>query len=160
MVKEASPLEIERNIGNFAYPETHTHDAGVGLTEKTIHFISDLKEDPDWVREFRLKGYETFLSKPMPTHWASKDLEASVFDNIRYYLSGGTQPKRSWEEVPEDVKRTFERLGIPEQERKFLAGGEGPIDREAVYSNLKKAVGQQGVVFVGWHQGLKKHPAN
>ena len=74
---------------NFAYPETHTHDAGIGLTEKTIHYISDIKEDPDWVREFRLNAYKTFLSKPMPTHWASKDLEAIVFDNIRYYLSGG-----------------------------------------------------------------------
>ena len=87
MVKENTTLDIERNLGNFAYPETHTHDAGVGLTEKTIHYISDVKQDPDWVREFRLNAYKTFLSKPMPTHWASKDLEAIVFDNIRYYLS-------------------------------------------------------------------------
>src|ERR1051325_8014408 len=108
MAKEPTALEIERNIGNFAYPETHTHDAGVGLTEKTIHYISDIKEDPDWVRQFRLKGYETFLSKPRPAHWASKDLDAIVFDIIRYYLSSGMQPKRSWEEVPEDMKRTFE----------------------------------------------------
>ena len=153
MVKEASPLEIERNIGDFAYPETHTHDAGVGLTEKTIHYISDIKEDPDWVREFRLNAYKTFLSKPMPTHWASQDLEAIVFDNIRYYLSGGTQPKRNWEDVPDDVKRTFERLGIPEQERKFLAGVEAQFDSEAVYSNIKKAVGEQGVIFVGSRRG-------
>src|SRR5471030_2093580 len=94
MVREVSPLEIERNVGNFAYPETHTHDAGVGLTEKTIHYISDVKQDPDWVREFRLNALRIFQSKPMPTHWASKDLEAIVFDNIRYYLSGGVQPKR------------------------------------------------------------------
>ncbi|HSP46265.1 MAG TPA: Fe-S cluster assembly protein SufB, partial [Chthoniobacterales bacterium] len=158
MVKEASPLEVERNIGDFAYPETHTHDAGVGLTEKTIHYISDIKEDPDWVREFRLNAYKTFLSKPMPTHWASKDLEAIVFENIRYYLSAGTQPKRNWEDVPDDVKRTFERLGIPEQERKFLAGVEAQFDSEAVYSNIKKAVGEQGVIFVGSREGLKDHP--
>ena len=117
MVKENKTLDIERNIGNFFYPETHTHDAGIGLSEKTIHDISDVKQDPDWVREFRLNALRTFLSKPMPTHWASKDREAIHFDKIRYYLSGGTQPKRSWEEVPEDVIRTFERLGIPEQER-------------------------------------------
>src|SRR6478752_5949564 len=158
MAKEPSALEIERNIGNFAYPETHTHDAGVGLTEKTIHYISDIKEDPDWVREFRLNAYKTFMSKPMPTHWASKDLEAIVFENIRYYLSGGTQPKRSWEDVPDDVKRTFERLGIPEQERKFLAGVEAQFDSEAAYSNIKKAVGEQGVIFVGSTEGLHKHP--
>src|SRR5436190_26279 len=153
MVKEASPLAIERNVGNFAYPETHTHDAGVRLTEKTIHYISDIKQDPDWVREFRLNAYKTFMSKPMPTHWASKDLDAIVFDNIRYYLSAGTQPKRNWEDVPDDVKRTFERLGIPEQERKFLAGVEAQFDSEAVYSNIKKAVGEQGVIFVGSREG-------
>src|SRR5436305_12848975 len=101
MAKESSALEVERNIGNFAYPETHTHDAGVGLTEKTIHYISDIKEDPDWVREFRLNAYKTFLSKPMQTHWSSKDLEAIVFDNMRYYLSGRVQPKPISEDLPD-----------------------------------------------------------
>src|SRR2546430_10295171 len=158
MAKEPSALEVERNVGNFAYPETHTHDAGVGLTEKTIHYISDIKDHPDWVRAFGLNAYKIFMSKPMPTHWASHDLDAIVFDNIRYYLSGGTQPKRNWEDVPDDVKRTFERLGIPEQERKFLAGVEAQFDSEAVYSNIKKAVGEQGVIFVGSREGLKDHP--
>ena len=90
---------------------------------------------------------KTFLEKPLPTHWASKDLEAIDFDKIRYYLSPGTEAKRSWDEVPEDIKRTFERLGIPEQERKFLAGVEAQFDSEAVYSNIKKAVGEQGRHF-------------
>ena len=94
----------------------------------------------------------------MPTHWASKDLENIDFDKIRYYLSQGTKPKRSWDEVPENVKRTFERLGIPEQERKFLAGVEAQFDCEAAYSNIKKAVGEQGVIFVGSTEGLHKHP--
>src|SRR5205809_1129580 len=110
MKTDNSAVDIDRNLGDFAYPETHTHDAGVGLTEKTIHFISDIKDDPDWVREFRLKAYQTFMGKPMPTHWASKDLEAIDFDRIRYYLSGGTQPKRSWDDVPDDVKRTSSQL--------------------------------------------------
>ena len=114
--------------------------------------------DPDWVREFRLNAYKTFLSKPMPTHWASKDLEAIVFDNIRYYLSGGVQPKRNWEDVPDDVKRTFERLGIPEQERKFLAGVEAQFDSEAAYSNIKEAVSKQGVIFVNSTEALREHP--
>src|SRR5438105_13585286 len=158
MTKQPSAFEVERNAGNFAYPETHTHDAGVGLTEKTIHYISDIKEDPDWVREFRLNALQTFESKPLPTHWASKDLEAIDFGKIRYYLAQGQRSKRSWDEVPEDVKRTFERLGIPEQERKFLAGVEAQFDSEAVYSNIKKAVGEQGVIFVGSREGLKDHP--
>src|SRR5205823_2314721 len=79
-------------------------------------------------------------------------------DKIRYYLSPGTTTKRSWDEVPEDIKRTFERLGIPEQERKFLAGVEAQFDSEAVYSNIKKAVGEQGVIFVGSTEGLKHYP--
>src|ERR1700686_1111236 len=153
-----SAVNINRSIGDFAYPEVHVRDAGIGLSEKTIHYISDVKEDPDWVREFRLKGLKTFLEKPMPTHWASKDLEAIDFDKIRYYLSGGTQAKRTWEEVPEDVKRTFERLGIPEQERKFLAGVEAQFDSEAVCSDIKKAAGEQGVICFGSTEGLKNHP--
>src|SRR4051812_11212387 len=151
-------VDIDRNKGDFSYDVAHAYDAGTGLTEKTIHYISDVKEDPDWVREFRLKAFKTFLEKPMPTHWASKDLEAIVFDNIRYYLSGGVQPKRNWEDVPEDVKRTFERLGIPEQERKFLAGVEAQFDSEAVYSNIKKAVGKQGVIFANSTEALREHP--
>src|SRR5438445_11983745 len=99
MVKEVSPLEIERNVGNFAYPETHTHDAGVGLTEKTIHYISDIKEDPDWVREFRLNAYKTFMCKSMPMHWASKDMEAIVLDKIRYYYRCGRTSRLTWTAV-------------------------------------------------------------
>src|SRR5688572_13621665 len=78
-----SAVDINRNIGDFSYDVAHAYDAGTGLSEKTVHYISDVKEDPDWVREFRLRGLKTFLEKPMPTHWASKDLEAIDFDKIR-----------------------------------------------------------------------------
>src|SRR3981081_508420 len=158
MKTENKAVDINRNIGDFHYKVDYAKDAGSGLSEKTIQYISDAKDDPDWVREFRLRGLKTVLEKAMPTHWASKDLEAIDFDKIRYYLSGGVQPKRNWEDRPEDVKRTFERLGIPGQERRFLAGVEAQFDSEAVYSNIKKAVGEQGVIFVGSTDGLKKHP--
>src|SRR6187200_1703637 len=158
MKTETTAINIDRGKGDFSYPEAHVRDAGTGLSERTIHYIADVKEDPDWVRDFRLRALKTFLEKPMPTHWASKDLEAIVFDNIRYYLSNGQKATRSWDDVPEDMKRTFERLGIPEQERKFLAGVEAQFDSEAVYSNIKKAVGEQGVIFVGSTDGLMKHP--
>lgn len=158
MSTETSTVDIDRSVGDFSYPETHEFDAGVGLTRDTINYIADVKGEPDWIREFRLKALDTFLSKPMPTHWASKDLEVIDFDQIRYYLASGTRPSRSWEDVPEDMKRTFERLGIPEQERKFLAGVEAQFDSEAVYSNIKKAVGDQGVIFTGSTEGLKNHP--
>ncbi len=158
MKTDTSAVNIDRDIGDFHYKVDYGYDAGVGLDERVVNYISDVKQDPDWVREFRLKALQTFESKPMPTHWASKDLEAIDFNKIRYYLAQGSSATRSWDEVPEDVKRTFERLGIPEQERKFLAGVEAQFDSEAVYSNIKKAVGEQGVIFVGSTEGLKEHP--
>jgi len=151
-------IEINRGIGDFSYPERHEFDAGTGLTKQTIDYISRVKDEPDWIRAFRHRALEIFESKPMPTHWASPDLENIVFDNIRYYLANGQRPTRSWDEVPDDVKKTFERLGIPEQERKFLAGVEAQFDSEAVYSNIKKAVGDQGVIMMGSTEALKEHP--
>ncbi len=151
-------IDIDRSAGDFSYPEAHTFDAGYGLTPKTIDYIADVKGEPEWIREFRHKALEVFNKKSMPTHWATKDLENIVFDNIRYYLSRGQKPSRSWDDVPDDMKKTFERLGIPEQERKFLAGVEAQFDSEAAYSNIKKAVGDQGVIFMGSTEGLKEHP--
>jgi Fe-S cluster assembly protein SufB len=151
-------IDIDRSVGDFSYDMDYAFDAGTGLDEKTIDYISDVKNDPDWVRAFRKDALRKFESMPMPTHWASRDLENIVFKNIRYYLSQGTQPKRSWDDVPDKVKETFERLGIPEQERKFLAGVEAQFDSEAAYSNIKAAVGEQGVIFVGSAEGLREHP--
>src|SRR5712672_1097932 len=158
MKTETTAINIDRGKGDFSYPEAHVRDAGAGLSERTVHYIADVKEDPDWVREFRLRGLKTFLEKPLPTHWASKDLEAIDFDKISYYLSPGTEAKRTWDEVPDDIKKTFERLGIPEQERKFLAGVEAQFDSEAAYSNIKDLVSKQGVIFVNSTEGLREHP--
>jgi Fe-S cluster assembly protein SufB len=155
---QAQQLDIDRTRGNFAYPEEHAFDAGTGLSHTTIDYICDVKSEPDWIREFRHRALDVFLSKPLPTHWASKDLEAIHFDKIRYYLANAQKPKRSWDDVTDAEKRTFERLGIPEQERKFLAGVEAQFDSEAVYSNMKKALGDQGVIFMGSTEGLKEHP--
>ncbi len=155
---ETSAIEIDRSIGNFHYQTTYEYDAGVGLRPETIDYISNVKAEDDWVRQFRHQALQIFTSKPTPTHWASKDLENIVYENIRYYLAKGQQSSRSWDEVPEDVKRTFERLGIPEQERKFLAGVEAQFDSEAAYSNIKEQLSKQGVIFVGSTEGLKKYP--
>jgi Fe-S cluster assembly protein SufB len=138
----AALLELDLQKGNFAYPEQHTFDAGIGLSEKTIDYMVGVKGEDEWVRDFRLKALKIFNEKPMPTHWATRDLEN----------------KRSWDEVPDDIKRTFERLGIPEQERKFLAGVEAQFDSEAAYSNIKEELSKQGVIFVGSTEGLKKYP--
>jgi Fe-S cluster assembly protein SufB len=156
--EELNTIDIDRTRGDFRYDEKHEFNAGTGLTHDTIDYIANVKGEPDWIREWRHKALDVFFSKPMPTHWASKDLENIIFQDIRYYLAGSQKPSRSWDDVPEDVKRTFERLGIPEQERKFLAGVEAQFDSEAVYSNIKKAVGEQGVIFMGSTEALKEHP--
>src|SRR5215469_8981398 len=125
MGSTTNSVDIDRDVGNFFYNLTPARDAGVGLSESTIDYIVDVKGEPEWLREF--------TSKPLPTHWAGDELKAIDFDVIRYYLASGESAKRSWEEVPEEIKQTFERLGIPESERKFLAGVEAQFDSEAVY---------------------------
>lgn len=151
-------IDIDREKGNFHYPENHKYDAGTGLSENTVRYISQVKEEDPWILDFRLNALRVFNEKPMPTHWASGDLNNIQFEKIRYYLAAGQRPSRSWDEVPDDVKRTFERLGIPENERKFLAGVEAQFDSEAAYSNVKDELAKEGVIFVGSTEGLKKHP--
>jgi Fe-S cluster assembly protein SufB len=159
MSTEIADLQsIDQSKGDFTYDVKYTYDAGRGLTKKTVDYICDVKNDPDWIREFRHNALKVFESKPNPTHWASKDLEEIDYDVFRYYLSQGAKPQKSWDDVPEEVKKTFERLGIPEQERKFLAGVEAQFDSEAAYSNIKKAIEDQGVIFVGSTEGLHKYP--
>ena len=145
------------DVGNFSFPESHKFDAGYGLTKDTVDYISKVKDEPAWVNEFRHKALKTFESKPMPTNWATRDLENIDFDAIRYYLSDGAKPKRSWDEVPPEVLETFDRLGVPEQERAFLAGVEAQYDSEAAYSNVKEALADEGVIFVTCSEGLKEH---
>ncbi|MFO7725485.1 MAG: Fe-S cluster assembly protein SufB [Oceanipulchritudo sp.] len=151
-------LNIERDVGNFHYDTSYEFDAGTGLNEQTIDYIADVKGEDDWVREFRKKALKIFRDKPVPTHWASKDLENIDYDKIRYYLSKGQRPSRTWDEVPDDVKNTFERLGIPEKERAYLAGVEAQFDSEASYSNMKEELSKQGVIFVGSTEGLREYP--
>jgi Fe-S cluster assembly protein SufB len=100
-------INIDRTKGDFTFPERHKFDAGRGLSSKTVDYICDVKNDPQWVRDFRHKALKVFLDKPMPTNWATKDLENINFDEIRYYLSDGEKPKRSWDDVPPEVLETF-----------------------------------------------------
>ena len=152
---ENPSVGIDQSAGNFSYNVDYEFDAGTGLSERTVDYISSVKKEAPWIREFRHKALKTFQSMPLPTHWATKDLENINFDKIRYYLSQGQKPKRTWEEVPDDIKKTFERLGIPEQERKFLAGVEAQFDSEAAYSNIKDIVAKQGVIFCNSTEALR-----
>ena len=118
---DETPFQMDTR-GAFSMPENHKFDAGYGLTEETIDYICDAKGEPDWLRQFRKNALKKFNEMPMPYHWAPEGIRNVDFENFRYYLSHGATPSRSWDEVPEDMKRTFERLGVPEQERAFLAG--------------------------------------
>ncbi|MDO5450157.1 MAG: Fe-S cluster assembly protein SufB [Akkermansia sp.] len=143
--------------GEFSFPENHKYDAGYGLTEATIDYICDAKGEPDWLRRFRKDALKKFHELPMPYHWAPEGIRDVDFDQIRYYLSHGVPPRKSWDDVPDDVKRTFERLGVPEQERAFLAGVDAQYDSETAYNNMREELSKQGVIFVNSTEGLKEH---
>ena len=151
-------INVERDVGDFHYDTQYEFDAGTGLNEKTIDYICDVKGEDGWVKDFRMKALKIFNDKPSPTHWASDDLDSIDYDKIRYYLSKGQQPSRTWDEVPDEVKETFERLGIPEKERAYLAGVEAQFDSEASYSNMKEDLAEQGVIFTGPTEALRDHP--
>jgi Fe-S cluster assembly protein SufB len=151
-------VSIDQAEGNFSFPEDYKFDAGYGLSERVIDYISEAKGEAEWVRDFRKRALKIFRDKPMPTHWASGDLNNIHFDEIRYYLAKGQRPTRNWDDVPDDVKQTFERLGIPEKERRFLAGVEAQFDSEAAYSNIKDEISKDGVIFVNSTEGLREHP--
>src|SRR5690606_31862941 len=105
----------------FRDPEKYAFKSQKGLNADIVRQISEMKNEPAWMTEFRLKAYEIFMSKPIP-QWGSKLLNDINFDDIYYFVRASERPGRSWDEVPEDIKRTFDRLGIPEAEQKFLQG--------------------------------------
>jgi Fe-S cluster assembly scaffold protein SufB len=127
-----------------------------GLTRRVVEEISHQKNEPQWMREFRLQAYEIFISKPMPA-WGP-DLSQLNFDEIVYYIQPTDRKGRSWDEVPEEIKRTFDRLGIPEWERKFLAGVGAQYDSEVVYHNLAKQWEEKGVIFVDTDTAVREYP--
>ena len=156
--RDLEGISLGRNVGDFSYAEDYAYDAGEGLSEEVVRYISARKKEDPWVLEFRLKALKEFFRKENPTHWASKKLDELDFSKIRYYLAKGAGKKRSWDEVPDDVKKTCERLGVPEQERTFLAGVEAQFDSESAYSNMKDYLAKDGVIFVDSSEGLKEYP--
>src|SRR5581483_11884030 len=126
----------------FFDPEKYVFKAKRGLSEEVVREISWMKSEPEWMTRMRLRSLEIFRRKPMPT-WGA-DLSRIDFDNIYYYLKASEKQGSSWEEVPEDIKRTFDRLGVPEAERKFLAGVAAQYESEVVYHSLHKDLESKG----------------
>ncbi len=129
---------------------------GRGLSRRVVEEISYEKGEPKWMRDFRLRAYEIFISKPMPS-WGP-DLSGLNFDEIVYYIKPTDRKGRSWDEVPEEIKRTFDRLGIPEWERKFLAGVGAQYDSEVIYHNLARQWEEKGVIFVDTDTAVREYP--
>ncbi len=149
--------DAARKTDDFSVSEKHELDAGLGLSEKVIDYISDAKNEPAWIRDFRKRALKIFYEKPLPTNWAPGEITEVDFDKIRYYLARSKSTAKSWNDVPEDVKKTFERLGVPEKERSFLAGIDAQFDSESAYSRMKTELEKQGVIFVGPNEGLTKY---
>ncbi|MHA2610163.1 MAG: Fe-S cluster assembly protein SufB [bacterium JZ-2024 1] len=140
----------------FHDPEEYVYKAPKGLSAQVIHEISDWKNEPDWMREFRLKSLEIFLKKPMPG-WGA-NLSELDFDAIHYYVRPTEKKQHSWDDVPEYIKRTFDRLGIPEAERKFLAGVGAQYESEVVYHQIRADLEKQGVIFLDTDSAVREYP--
>ena len=127
-----------------------------GLTEETIREISSLKNEPEWMLEFRLKALETFLNTPNPSY--GPDLSSLDFDSYTYFTRPTEKEEKSWDQVPETIKNTFARLGIPEAEAKYLSGVSTQYESEVVYHNMLEEVEQKGVIFLSTDMALKTCP--
>src|SRR5690606_39901862 len=118
-----------------------------GISEAVVRDISTLKSEPEWMLKTRLKGYQLFGRKPMPT-WGA-DLSGIDFENIKYFVRSTERQATSWEELPEDIKNTYERIGIPEAERqRHVAGVAAQYESDVVYHQIREDLEQQGVIFL------------
>ena len=155
MAKDRAIVEdIDRSLYDFRYEEKdgEFYKIKEGLTEDIVLEISEKKNDPKWMRDFRLKSLEIYHKAEMP-NWGP-DISGLNVDNIVTYVKPNTEMSQSWEEVPEDIKSTFEKLGIPEAERKSLAGVGAQYDSELVYHNLQEEVARQGVIYTDIESAL------
>ncbi|MBO2521542.1 MAG: Fe-S cluster assembly protein SufB [Firmicutes bacterium] len=155
MAKDQLELSTEYKYG-FRDPDLAVFRTEKGLSRRVVEQISEMKGEPGWMREIRLKALDIFLSKPMPT-WGG-DLSELNFDDIYYYSRPTDRQGRSWDEVPENIKRTFDRLGIPEAEQKWLAGVSAQYDSEVVYHNMRKDLEEQGVIFCDTDTAVREYP--
>jgi Fe-S cluster assembly protein SufB len=152
--------QILDDIGEYKYgfrdPDTFVFQTKRGLDREVVEQISYMKGEPLWMLEFRLKAYEHFINRPMPT-WGG-DLSKLDLDNIFFYTKPTDKEGRSWDDVPDNIKQTFEKLGIPEAEQKFLAGVGAQYESEMVYHNIQEHLKEQGVIFLSIEDGLRQYP--
>jgi len=152
---DTSEVLGEINKYDFRTETTAVFKARKGIDAEIVKQISDIKGEPEWMLQFRLDALKIFESKPTPTWGVDIALD---FQDIYYYLKPTTQQGKTWDEVPEEIKETFEKLGIPEAERKYLSGVKAQFESEVVYGSLKEELGNQGVIFTDTDTALREHP--
>lgn len=140
----------------FSDPDTSVYKSERGLNEQVVRNISAMKKEPEWMLQFRLKALAHFQARPMPT-WGP-DISGLELDNIFYYVRPSEAAKGNWDEVPDTIKKTFDRLGIPDAERKFLAGVGAQYESEMVYHSIQEQLSKIGVIFLSIEEGLRQHP--
>jgi Fe-S cluster assembly protein SufB len=140
----------------FSVPENYVFKSRKGLDEDVIKEISWMKEEPEWMTKFRLHSYRAFKKRPLP-QWGG-NLNDINFDDIYYYIKPTDHQERSWDDVPDDIRNTFDRLGIPEAEQKFLSGVGAQYESEVVYHNIQKDLEEKGVIFLDMDSGLREYP--
>ncbi|MDD3049136.1 MAG: Fe-S cluster assembly protein SufB [Bacilli bacterium] len=140
----------------FHDEDVSVYNTGKGLTREVVEEISKIKQEPDWMREYRLKAFAFFEKAPMQD-WGP-NLDELHFDDYTYYIKPSDRTESSWEDVPDKIKETFDRIGIPEAEKDFLAGVTTQYDSEAVYHNMLEEVSEKGVIFLDTDTALKEHP--
>ena len=156
--KTIQDLQLDQYKYDFVTDAEPVYRARKGLSEEVVREISAYKEEPEWMLDSRLKALQVYESKPMPTWGGNLSELDAVLDEIYFYVRPQDRMEHSWEDVPEEIKDTFEKLGIPEAERKVLAGVGAQYESEMVYHSLREEWEKQGVIFDSIEDGLKNHP--
>ena len=153
---EPKPIDLGEYKYGFHDDVTPVFSTGKGISEDVVRAMSAEKGEPEWMLEFRLKSLETFNKMAMQ-EWGP-DLSGINFDDLTYFQKASDKPARDWEDVPEKIKETFERIGIPEAERAYLAGASAQYESEVVYHNMKEEYDKLGIIFTDTDSALKEYP--
>src|SRR4051812_49291287 len=153
---QVSGIKDEYKYGFRDSDANYSFKSKKGLTREVVEEISAMKDEPTWMRDLRLKALDVFWSKPTP-QWGG-ELNQLNFDDIHYYMRAADRQGKTWDDVPADIKNTFDKLGIPEAERKFLAGVGAQYESEVVYHSLREDLQKKGVIFVDTDTAVREYP--
>ena len=161
MTTDVPVLDDEIGVGDYQYgfhdpTDKYVFKSRRGLDRDIVHQISEMKNEPMWMREFRLEALDLFYSKPMP-NWGG-DMSELDFQNMFYFVKASQGQEKSWDDVPDDIRKTYDRLGIPEAEKKYLAGVKAQYESEVVYGSLQEDLAKQGVIFTDTDSAVRDYP--